>query len=138
MMLTVVLCLGGASVAYALFDTGKAQRTQLAVIDQRVDLAPLGQGWETMCILGPYSNNDIARQVSGRDIDVDTRSRIRLNDSIALLMTLHGATEANLYEVRRRPSDFSKLHGTCWPFGTEFRVAAEGHPYVLSPDRPAK
>ena len=107
--------------------------TALNVIDQKVDLTPLGENWSSLCILGPYSTNETALNVTGLNVDIEGRSEIGTNDGIALLITLDERGEYRLFEVPRRPSDFTSLSRECWPRGIDFRTTAEGHPFVLRP-----
>ena len=77
-------------------------------------------------------------EVTGLKINVESRSQIVSSDSIALLIALNDEMDFTLFEVRRRPSDFTKLHGSCWPKEAEFYVAPSGHPFVLLPDEAAR
>lgn len=109
--------------------------TSLDVHNQKVDLKPLGEDWSKVCVLGPYSTNETAIGVTGLNINIEGRSGIRENDSIALLITLNEQGDYALFEVSRRPSDFTRLSGACWPRGVEFFIAPEDQPFVLHPQQ---
>ena len=119
--------------AFLFFSYKMNASTPLHVNDWKVDLAPLGEDWSNLCILGPYSTNETALSVTGLNLDIESRSDIATNDGIALLINLNDQGGYKLFEVPRRPSDFSNLSGECWPRGVEFFIAKEGHPFVLHP-----
>ena len=75
----ILLCCGIASVAVFVINKMNAS-TALNVIDQKVDLTPLGENWSSLCILGPYSTNETALNVTGLNVDIDGRSEIGTND----------------------------------------------------------
>ena len=97
-----------------------------------VDLSHALPGdWARVCILGPYSTNDIARDVVGRDVNVQTRSSIYHSDSYALAVTVGDGDTVDLYDIYRTPSDFTRLHGECYRRDDAlFLVAETGHPFA--------
>lgn len=121
------------SSTYGYFGVYRAQSVKLPVRESNVDLSRLGDDWQTVCVIGPYSYNETVKELTGIEIDIERRSRISLHDSIALLVTLDGNGRYRLFEVPRRPADFTRLRGTCWPNDTLFSVETDGHTYVRHP-----
>ena len=119
-----------AVTAPNLFGSGPIS---LNVHKGKVDLTPLGGDWETVCIIGPYATNEMAKDLTGHAVDIVTQSEISSSDGIALLITIHAKDRTTLFEVSRKNSDFASLTGTCWPTGTEFHVPTEGWPAVFNP-----
>lgn len=99
----------------------------------KVDLTPLGGDWETVCIIGPYAANEMAKDLTGHAVDIVTQSEISSSDGIALLITIDAKDRTTLFDVSRKNSDFTSLSGTCWPKVTEFRVPTVGWPVVFNP-----
>jgi hypothetical protein len=50
--------------AFLFFSYKMNASTPLHVNDWKVDLAPLGEDWSNLCILGPYSTNEPALSVN--------------------------------------------------------------------------
>lgn len=135
--LGTALLILAASIAMALYwYTGiyRASEVRLAVSDGQVDLTELGDGWATLCILGPYASNSMAQDVTGIEIDIESRSKSVKYDAFAVLITIDANDRYRLFDVARHPADFTNLHATCWPHGTAFFIdpAASWH-YVLPP-----
>ncbi len=130
-----VLAASLAVPCYWYFAVYRASEVRLLVFDGQVDLSPLSDDWETLCILGPYADNNTAKDVTGIAIDIERRSRSIKYDTFALLVTIDDQERYRLFDVARHPSDFTNLHATCWPDGTVFFVdrGASWH-YVLPPD----
>jgi hypothetical protein len=99
----------------------------------KVDLTPLGGDWKTVCIIGPYATNEMAKDLTGHAVDIVTQSEISSSDGIALLITIDAKDRTTLFDVSRKNSDFTSLSGTCWPKVTEFRVPTVGWPVVFNP-----
>jgi hypothetical protein len=115
------------------FNIYRASEVRLPVANGQVDLSPLGNDWDTLCVIGAYENNRAARAITGLDIDIDNRSRSVKYDSVTLLVTIDDRRRYRLYDVRRHPSDFVKLSSTCWPYGTAFVIEAGPRHYVGLP-----
>ena len=71
--------------------------------------------WDEVCVLSPYTNNEIAREVIGTYHDVESESDIWSDDSIALLVTLEQGKVVGLFEVGRGEVDIAPLGGNCYP-----------------------
>ena len=99
----------------------------------KVDLTPLGGDWETVCIIGPYAANEMAKDLTGHAVDIVTQSEISSSDGIALLITIDAKDRTTLFDVSHKNLDFISLSGTCWPKGTKFRVPTVGWPVVFNP-----
>ena len=99
----------------------------------KVDLTPLGGDWETVCIIGPYATNEMAKYLTGHAVDIVTQSEISSLDGIALLITIDAKDRTTLFDVSRKNSDITSLSETCWPKVTEFRVPTVGWPVVFNP-----
>ena len=99
----------------------------------KVDLTPLGGDWETVCIIGPYAANEMAKDLTGHAVDIGTQSEISSSDGIALLITIDAKDRTTLFDVSRKNLDFISLSGTCWPKATKFRVPTVGWQVVFNP-----
>ncbi len=71
--------------------------------------------WDTVCILGPYSDNHAAQKMLGFLWDVEARSSIATNDRIVLLLFVNDMQVVNLVEHSRRDGDFANLSRQCFP-----------------------
>ncbi len=113
--------------------SGNVGATKLTVLayDGRVDLATLLPGrWDRVCVIGPYSTNEHAQEVVGASINI-RGSDIHTSDNIALLVTLIGDVVSGLYDVSRRPVDFTELAGMCFSrVSAKFIVPDSGHPFA--------
>ena len=99
----------------------------------KVDLTPLRGDWKTVCIIGPYATNEMAKYLTGHAVDIVTQSEISSLDGIALLITIDAKDRTTLFDVSRKNSDITSLSETCWPKVTEFRVPTVGWPVVFNP-----
>ena len=99
----------------------------------KVDLTPLGGDWKTVCIIGPYATNEMAKYLTGHAVDIVTQSEISSLDGIALLITIDAKDRTTLFDVSRKNTDITSLSETCWPKVTEFRVPTVGWPVVFNP-----
>ena len=64
----------------------------------KVDLTPLGGDWETVCIIGPYAANEMAKDLTGHAVDIVTQSEISSSDGIALLITIDAKDQTTLFQ----------------------------------------
>lgn len=130
----LMLAASMAIAGYWYFGIFRASEVRLLISEGQVDLSPLGRDWETLCILGPYADNRTAKDLTGIEIDIESRSRSVKYDTFALLVTRDDQRRNRLFDVARHPSDFTNLHATCWPYGTDFLVDPEASwHYVLPP-----
>ena len=83
--------------------------------------------WDKVCIFGPYTNNQKARQVLGFDWDLEARSQIHFSDSINALIFLYQGSVNQVVDLRRRIVDF-KVLDVCLPRPeTTFKVHVDLH-----------
>ena len=76
----------------------------------KVDLTPLGGDWETVCIIGPYAANEMAKDLTGHAVDIVTQSEISSSDGIALLITIDAKDRTTLFDVSPKNLDFISLN----------------------------
>ncbi|MBE1300154.1 MAG: hypothetical protein GJ680_09640 [Alteromonadaceae bacterium] len=69
--------------------------------------------WETVCILGPYSNNELAAEVIGFTWPLETLSSVRVNDGVSLLIFIKNKAVQSYFEVSRGKYDFNSLDEQC-------------------------
>jgi hypothetical protein len=69
--------------------------------------------WDRVCFLGPYSNNEAAKELIGLDWPLESLSSVWVNDGVTLLVFLNNGAVVSFYEVSRHPLDFSSLSNTC-------------------------
>jgi hypothetical protein len=85
--------------------------------------------WEKVCILGPYSNNNSAKRTLGFEWNAESKTSIRTNEGISLLLFVSENKVINYVEHKRCSGDFSNLTTQCFP--------KEGAQFVHDP-KPAK
>jgi len=105
-----------AAIAGCQDRASSAIANQFAASGNRtVDLASAWpEGWDRVCVLGPYSNNAAAAQVLGFDWDVESQSSISTKDGISLLLFVQGSSISRHIDHRRNQGDFSNLSGRCF------------------------
>lgn len=104
-----------------------------------VDLAAAVPGtWNRVCILGPYSSNAVAKQVLGFDWDAESRSSIKTNEGISLLLFVQDQRVVDYVEHSRAAGDFTNLAGRCFSdSSTKFVQVTQpqdGWPGLFPPD----
>jgi hypothetical protein len=88
----------------AEFDSGRSP----------IDMAKLGpEEWERFCVLGPYSMNESAEKLLGFKWDVDSKSKVGVDDSITLLLFVKDNAVLAYSEHPRSKGDFLKLEPRC-------------------------
>lgn len=71
--------------------------------------------WEKVCVLGPYSNNDSAKRTLGFEWNAESKTTIRTNEGISLLLFVSENKVINYVEHKRSSGDFSNLTTQCFP-----------------------
>jgi hypothetical protein len=71
--------------------------------------------WEKICILGPYMGNKEAKATLGFEWDVESKTQIRTNEGISLLLFVRGGEVVEYVEHPRRLGDFTNLTMRCFP-----------------------
>lgn len=80
-----------------------------------VDLQTVGaEGWDRVCVLGPYSTDRGAQETIGFSWPVESRSAIAWNDGISLLLFVREQHVVHAVEHPRDRGDFSELSGRCF------------------------
>ena len=88
----------------------KFNASQTAPIDLALILpAP----WDRACVLSPYIDNEQAERVLGFKWDSDSKTSIRSNDGINVLVFIHGSEVVAYTEHRRDKGDFSRMQPRC-------------------------
>ena len=123
--LLLLVCLGACT-------GNQAEQVDLQIDNGGIDLAvSLAGDWDRVCVIGPYSVNHHAAEITGFQVDIEAQSKIEASDSIALLITIAGEKVADLYEVRRGNIDFTGLAGRCFARAdARFSVPAPGWPHA--------
>ena len=81
-----------------------------------VDLSVVGpSSWERMCVLTPYTTNEMAAQVLGFNWDAESKTSITGSDVVNALVFIHGQHVVAYTEHPRSTGDFSKLQPRCLP-----------------------
>ena len=81
-----------------------------------IDLRSVEAGeWDRVCVLGPYSNDQTAKEALGFGWPVESRSSIQESDGISLLLFARGQHVVRSAEHPRDQGDFSALSGRCFP-----------------------
>jgi hypothetical protein len=71
--------------------------------------------WEKVCILGPYMTNGEAKTTLGFEWDAESKTSIRTNEGISLLLFVRGDQVVEYVEHPRRLGDFTNLTMRCFP-----------------------
>jgi hypothetical protein len=80
----------------------------------RLDLASVGpQGWERMCVLGPYASNETAKETLGFYWDSEGLTALSSSDLINALVFVRGNEVLAYGEVFRAKADFLSLQPSC-------------------------
>lgn len=77
--------------------------------------AAVPSAWEKVCVLGPYSNNNIAKKTLGFEWNAEEKTSIHTNESISLLLLVQGRQVVSYVEHPRNHGDFSNLTTQCFP-----------------------
>ena len=70
--------------------------------------------WEEVCVLAPYSDNLAASNTLGFDWNAESKTSIRTDDGIALLVFVKDGDVVEYVEHPRADGDFSRLGGKCF------------------------
>jgi hypothetical protein len=70
--------------------------------------------WDKLCILGPYSDNQLALQVLGFEWQLESLSSVWINDGVTLLIFVKRGKVESYFEVTRSPLDFNSLDEQCF------------------------
>jgi hypothetical protein len=71
--------------------------------------------WDKVCVLGPYSNNDSAKRTLGFEWNAESKTSIRTNEGISLLLFVSENKVISYVEHKRSSGDFSNLTTQCFP-----------------------
>jgi hypothetical protein len=71
--------------------------------------------WEKVCVLGPYSNDDIAKKTLGFEWSAETKTSIQTNEGISVLLFVQDSKVVSFAEHPRNHGDFSNLTTQCFP-----------------------
>lgn len=71
--------------------------------------------WEKVCVLGPYSNNDAAKQTLGFKWNAEAKTSIQTNEGISLIIFVQNKQVFSYVEHPRNHGDFSNLTAQCFP-----------------------
>ena len=111
------LCLLLATVACTAHDAiSSAIARQFAESkDHAINLATAAPGaWDKVCVLGPYSSNNTAKQTLGFAWNAEALSSIQTNEGISLLLFVQGQHVVTSVEHPRQQGDFSALTTQCF------------------------
>ena len=79
-----------------------------------LDLGPVGpQGWERVCIFGPYSTKKEVEQDLGFKWDFDSKSSASVDDGINLIVFVRGNEVLGHVDHPRRDGDFDSDKTPC-------------------------
>lgn len=70
--------------------------------------------WDRFCVLGPYSTGETARDTLGFSWPIGSRSSVKSNDGISLLLFVREQQVVHSVDHPRNKGDFAKLSGRCF------------------------
>lgn len=83
--------------------------------DGSVNLAmAVPRPWEEVCVLAPYADNITASNTLGFDWNAESKTSIRTDDGIAVLIFVKDGDVLDYVEHPRADGDFSRLGGKCF------------------------
>lgn len=65
--------------------------------------------WDTVCIFGPYTNNEKAKSVLNMNWNIEERSEIHFSDSVNALVFLYQERVNQVVDLKRGIADFTDL-----------------------------
>lgn len=89
--------------------------------------------WERVCLIKPYSTNELAEQIIGFQFDVESKSGISVLDGITLVLVISNESVIEYFETPRNNVDFSSLKQNCfYRADANFQVkrGSDGWPYL--------
>jgi hypothetical protein len=92
--------------------------------------------WDRVCIFGPGADKAAVKKALGFAWDSETKSVIRSNDGIALLVFASGRKVSSFAEHQRNMGDFATLDGKCFVRAKarfEQDGESKGHPAGMYP-----
>ncbi len=108
-----VLCLL-AVLSGCFSETTYAPSLNLSYAVEPISLAEHVSGdWETLCVLGPYSDDVLAQEVLGFHWPLETNSSVWVNDGASLLIFIKNKSVQSYFEVSIRHYDFNYLDEQC-------------------------
>lgn len=95
-------------------ETTSAPTLNLSYADTPIDLAKHVNGdWQKVCILGPYSDNELVQEVVGFSWPLESLSSVWANDGVSLLIFIKDEFVQSHFEVSRGKYDFNSLDEQC-------------------------
>ena len=65
--------------------------------------------WDTVCIFGPYTNNEKAKLILNMDWNIEERSDIHFSDSVNALVFIYQGRVNHVVDLKRSMTDFTDL-----------------------------
>lgn len=94
---------------------GEAPERTFDYSQEIIDLSVEIRGsWDQVCIIKPYSDNQIAEELLGFKFDIERKSGIFVLDGITLLVATSEKQVIEYFEVPRNNIDFSSLKPGCY------------------------
>ena len=88
------------------------QELSLAKNDIELHNLSVTFAWDKLCIFGPYTNNQMAKELLKLDWNIEDRSKIHESDSINALVFLFEGKVNNVIDLNRSLADFENVD-TC-------------------------
>jgi hypothetical protein len=96
-------------------ETTSAPNLKLNYADTPIELTKHVTGdWQMVCILGPYSDNELAQEVIGFSWPLESLSSVWINDGVSLLIFTKNESVQSYFEVARGKYDFNSLDEQCF------------------------
>lgn len=81
--------------------------------------------WDTLCLFGPYTNNQKARSILKLDWNIEERSQIHASDSINALVFLYQGKVNKVIDLKRSIADFQNLETCLDRTQTKFEISTD-------------
>ena len=92
----------------------EAPKLDLAYEEEPLNLVEYVDGtWQKVCFMGPYSDDNAARELLGFDWPLEALTSVWVNEGVTLLIFVENKSVKSYYEVSRGQYDFSVLSGSC-------------------------
>lgn len=83
--------------------------------------------WDKVCVLGPYTNNQQAKNILNLDFNIENRSEVHNSDSITALVFIFENKVNQVVDLRRDIADFNKYEFCIEKDKSKFRLLSDSN-----------
>lgn len=90
-------------------------------------LIPLENGWNRLCIFGPYTSKTAAVDVLGFDWDITKYSHVTYHDTVATLVFVNHNEVVYSFDIEKELGDFYPAYNKCFKRSEAVFIKKNGH-----------